>query len=241
MKIKFIGTGSSINSKRIGASILIEDSVLVDAPPAANSILWKNDIDFEKISHIFISHLHGDHYFGLPFILMEYELKKKDTELKIYGPQLLENNVRKILSLGFPNEDFNLIIEKSRSQIYKLNLKNVINIESLKLNVKPFKVHHLDMEAYGFIVDNSYNKILITADTELFEGLVKNIIECDCIIIDGTTLKGGLKGHISFEEIEILAEKFPLKNFYITHRGEYNHKNKKNNIILPIDGEVINV
>ncbi|MCI8363627.1 MAG: ribonuclease Z [Eubacterium sp.] len=239
MKIKFIGTGSSINSKRIGASVLIEDSILIDAPPAANSILWKDNINFEKISHIFISHLHGDHYFGLPFVLMEYGLKKKVSELKIYGPHSLEDNVKNVLRLGFPNEDFNIIKENSKSQFYKLN--NVINVEPLRINVNPFKVQHLDMEAYGFIVDNACSKTLITADTELFEGLEKNIIDCACIIIDGTTLKGGLKGHISFEEIEMLAERFPLKKFYITHRGEYSYKNKKNNIFLPIDGEVINV
>lgn len=239
MNVKFIGTGSSINSKRIGASILIEDSILIDAPPAANSILWKDDINFEKISHIFISHLHGDHYFGLPFVLMEYGLKKKVSELKIYGPHSLEDNVRKVISLGFPNEDFNIIKENSKSQFYKLN--NAINIEPLKITVNPFKVQHLDMEAYGFIVDNAFVKILITADTELFEELEKNIIDCDYIIIDGTTLKSGLRGHISFEEIEMLAERFPFKNFYITHRGEYSYKNKKNNIILPIDGEIINV
>lgn len=237
MKIQFIGTGSSINSKRFGASILIENSVLIDTPPAANSILKRENIIFEELSHIFISHLHGDHCFGLPLILMEYGLNKKKSDLSIYGPLLLENMAEKIVSLGFPNEEWELIKKNSKAIFHFIDAD--IKIDELNILVESFPVRHLGMEAYGFVVQDSKTNLLITADTELFGMLNKKIENCNNIIIDGTTLAPGLKGHISYQEIQQLAVKFPDKLFFVTHRGEYLFEQKQKNIIIPLDGEIV--
>ena len=47
-------------------------------------------VHFQKISHVFISHLHGDHYFGLVGLLSSMNLLGREKAIHIYGPPALE-------------------------------------------------------------------------------------------------------------------------------------------------------
>jgi len=49
--------------------------------------LRKHKIKFSRINHIFISHLHGDHFFGLPGLISTFRLLGRDKEMHIHGPK----------------------------------------------------------------------------------------------------------------------------------------------------------
>ena len=52
--------------------------------------LRKFKVSFTKISHIFISHLHGDHYFGLIGLISTFRLLGRENDLNIYAPEGLQ-------------------------------------------------------------------------------------------------------------------------------------------------------
>lgn len=64
---------------------------LADCGEGTQMQLKKYNIRFGKINHIFISHLHGDHYFGLIGLITTYHLLGRDRELHVYGPQGIED------------------------------------------------------------------------------------------------------------------------------------------------------
>ena len=51
---------------------------------------------FQSVNHIFISHLHGDHFYGLPGFLASMHLLGRKNELTIYGPKELEEIINMI-------------------------------------------------------------------------------------------------------------------------------------------------
>ena len=70
---------------------------LIDCAEGTQVQLRKNNIKFSKINHIFISHLHGDHFFGLVGLVSTFMLLNRTTDLHIYGPK----GIKEILFLQF--------------------------------------------------------------------------------------------------------------------------------------------
>src|SRR5213596_3338260 len=68
--------------------------LLVDCGEGTQMQMSLYKIRRSRIHHIFISHLHGDHYFGLPGLLTSLGLLGRETDLHIYAPAMLEGLMR---------------------------------------------------------------------------------------------------------------------------------------------------
>lgn len=73
---------------------------LIDCGEGTQIQLRKLKLRFSKINHIFISHLHGDHFFGLPGLVATFRLLGRKTPLHIYGPKGIKEAVSLLLKLG---------------------------------------------------------------------------------------------------------------------------------------------
>lgn len=88
MQLKFIGTSSGKASlKRNHSSILISNAnqnLLIDCGDGISRALLKQEINYNSINSILISHLHADHYSGLASLITQMKLSKRDEPLSIY-------------------------------------------------------------------------------------------------------------------------------------------------------------
>lgn len=73
---------------------------LIDCGEGTQVQLRKNKIKFSRINHIFISHLHGDHFFGLPGLISTFRLLGRSKEMHIYGPRGIKEAITLLLKLG---------------------------------------------------------------------------------------------------------------------------------------------
>ena len=73
---------------------------LIDCGEGTQVQLRKQKVRFSKINHIFISHLHGDHFFGLPGLVATFRLLVRVNPLHIYGPKGIKEAVTLLLKLG---------------------------------------------------------------------------------------------------------------------------------------------
>src|SRR5690606_24640228 len=71
-----------------------ETAYLIDCGEGTQLQMQKNKIKWSRIKHVFISHLHGDHYFGLIGLLASMGLQQRSTEIHIYAPEALEKIVQ---------------------------------------------------------------------------------------------------------------------------------------------------
>mgnify|MGYP001048731833 FL=1 len=81
---------------------------LIDCGEGTQVQLRKFKIKFARIKHIFISHLHGDHFFGLVGLIATFKLLGRDTPLHIYGPKGIKQAVLLQLKLGKTYTNFDL-------------------------------------------------------------------------------------------------------------------------------------
>ena len=85
---------------------------LIDCGEGTQVQLRKYRIKFSRINHIFISHLHGDHFFGLPGLISTFRLLGREKELHIYGPKGIKEAITLFLRLGDSWTNYPLIFHE---------------------------------------------------------------------------------------------------------------------------------
>src|SRR5699024_1377186 len=107
MEITFLGTGAGMPSKERNVSALILNLLqeinelwLFDCGEATQHKILRTTLKPRKISKIFISHLHGDHIFGLPGLLSSRSFLDGDEPVTIFGPVGIKEFVQTSLKVS---------------------------------------------------------------------------------------------------------------------------------------------
>lgn len=109
---------------------------LIDCGEGTQVQLRRNKIKFSKIKHIFISHLHGDHFYGLVGLVSTFRLLNRETELHIYGPKGIKEIITLQLKLANSWTNFPLIFHELTSKEPQLIYENT------KLSVTTIPLKH---------------------------------------------------------------------------------------------------
>ncbi len=117
---------------------------LIDCGEGTQVQLRKFKIKFSRIKHIFISHLHGDHFFGLPGLISTFRLLGRESELHIYGPKGIKEAITLFLKLGDSWTNYPLIFHELDSK----NTELLFEDETVRVSTIP-----LDHRVYtnGFL------------------------------------------------------------------------------------------
>lgn len=104
MKIKILGcyaaTPRTITNPTSQVLELKNHLFLIDCGEGTQVQLRKHKIKFSRIEHVFISHLHGDHFFGLIGLISTFMLLGREKDLHIYGPKGIKEAILLLLKLG---------------------------------------------------------------------------------------------------------------------------------------------
>ncbi len=104
MRVVFLGTGGTYPSKhRNVSSVLVQvgsEAVMFDCGEGTQRQLLHSTVSFMKISSIFITHLHADHFLGIAGLVQTMSLNGREKELAVYGPEGTARTVEAFLGLG---------------------------------------------------------------------------------------------------------------------------------------------
>lgn len=138
--VTILGSGAALpTGKRNPTSQYIfcnNRHILIDCGEGTQMQLRKFGIPFQRITHIFISHLHGDHFFGLPGLLSTMNLLGRNQGVTIYGPPTLETLLKNILECGGHKLTFGLKF------VPVTNDKEQLIFEDKLLEIKSFPLKH---------------------------------------------------------------------------------------------------
>lgn len=109
---------------------------LIDCGEGTQMALRNANVKFARIKHIFISHLHGDHFFGLPGLISTFQLLGREADLHIYGPKGIKEAILLLLKLGGAYTGFKLIFSELSSE------KSEVIFEDEKVWVKTIPLRH---------------------------------------------------------------------------------------------------
>lgn len=159
---------------------------LIDCGEGTQVQLRKHKIKFNRIKHIFISHLHGDHFFGLAGLISTFRLLGRETELHIYGPKGIKEVITLQMKLAdswtnyqlifheLTSEDSELIYENDDVEVFTIPLKHRVYTNGFlfkekegdrKLDIEALEDHNINVAYYrklkqGFDVKNEEGEII---------------------------------------------------------------------------------
>ena len=124
MKLTILGSSAStpkINKHTTSQLLKIKNHhILIDCGEGIQMQLRKLKISFSKISHIFISHLHGDHYFGLIGLISTFRLLGRTNDLNIYAPEGLQELINLHLKLSNSWLNYKVVFHTLKSKSEKI-------------------------------------------------------------------------------------------------------------------------
>lgn len=130
---------------------------LIDCGEGTQVQLRKNKIRFSKINHIFISHLHGDHFFGLIGLVSTFTLLNRNTDLHIYGPKGIKEIIKLQLRLSNSWTNYGLHFHELESK------ESEVIFEDDKVIVRTIPLKHR-VYTNGFLFEEKIDKRKLNTD-----------------------------------------------------------------------------
>ena len=144
---------------------------LIDCGEGTQIQLIKYRIKYSKIDNIFISHMHGDHFFGLIGLISTYHLLGREKPLHIYGPDRLNQTIENLLEAAYTKLKYDLIFHE-----LKIADKSLI-FEDKKLSVSSFPLNHR-IPTWGFIFNEKPKQLRINKSfVEEFKPSIEEILK----------------------------------------------------------------
>ena len=242
VRVHFLGTGDSVSaSGKHQAGYLVrgsETAVLLDCGSMVLASMKRDGLDPGMIDTVVLSHLHGDHFAGLPYLFIEYSYDApRRRPLRIVGPPGTSERVMGLYAaayremaakpLSFPLEFVHLLPGRPRE------------IDGVR--IEPFLVPHQDREvSLGLRLEIDGRAILYSGDTGWTEELVERSQGTDLFICECCYFETRLPFHLDYPRLAENRGRFGCKRMVLTHLGrEVLARREQVEIELGSDGLVV--
>lgn len=155
--INILGCGSALPTTRHLATSQVVDLrdklYMIDCGEGTQVQMRRMRVRFGRLAHIFISHLHGDHCFGLPGLISTLGMLGRTGELVVHGPKEIESYLRPVMDLFCRGMEFevrfnpvdtrshSLVMEDRSLSVYSIPLKHRIPTCGYLFAEKPKEAH----------------------------------------------------------------------------------------------------
>jgi ribonuclease Z len=147
--VVFLGTGGSLPSpKRNVTAVAVQlhsEIILFDCGEGTQRQFMFSSASFMKVSAVYISHLHGDHFLGLPALIQSMSFNGREKKLRVFGPPGMVKTMNDILGLGYFAPGF---------EIETRDLADGDVVEEGDFTVKAVAVEHT-VPSLGYVLEGS--------------------------------------------------------------------------------------
>jgi len=144
MRVIFLGTGGAIPTlERSHPSIAVffdGEYILLDAGEGTQKQIMKSGLGFARLTRIFISHLHGDHFLGIFPLIQTLSLLRRKKKLEIYSPAGLRDVLHELVSKAYLEPRFEV-------EVFEINGDRSFDFGKYEVNM--FHVFHGDTQTFG--------------------------------------------------------------------------------------------
>lgn len=221
VQVTVLGAGDAFGSGgRRQSSYLVRGpsaTFLMDAGPTVLAALKDAGRNSEEIDFILLSHLHGDHFGGLPFMIMEYLFERpRQRELLIAGPVGTPKRVMDLFR--------NMYKEASRRELpYRLRFETLVADESVTIGgvvVEPFAVPHQQREpSLGLTTRLDGKTILYSGDSGWTEEFVQRTGGVDLFLCECCYWETEVDFHINYPQFERNRGRIGARRIVLSHLG----------------------
>ena len=242
MNVTVIGSGTMSSQTRCNQSIMLDD-VLIDVGSGTVKKMEQLGIKTKDVNYLLLTHPHADHFVDLPNFLIGRGIRGENTNLLhiVCGKGMREKTI-KLFDLTFGDgkpEKYSNIENKFNIDFIELDDGEVFENNNLKITAYNLK-HGTCKPIIGFILEKENSPAVgYATDTIMCDNVLKICERANYLFLDATApVKSQM--HMGVENLIEISKRYPEKEIYAIHRGDYEHENIIE-INFPEDGDIIEI
>jgi ribonuclease BN (tRNA processing enzyme) len=218
LNFTFIGTGNAFAPNgSCYNGFLVGSRYLFEAPPTAVMAMNKLGVDINELDTIGISHHHGDHFLGLPFVLLHWKFLGRTKPVRIVGPPGTRSLAEDIGTRVYPGLlDIDYEIEWVEARPGE-------KVKAGALHLEPVEVKHdlrLDW-TLGYACELDGRRFAYTGDSAYCEGVEDLARDVDVLVSECASLDETIEVHMNLRDDipRVRALMRPDSHLILTHLG----------------------
>jgi ribonuclease BN (tRNA processing enzyme) len=217
--VQFLGSGDAFGSGgRLQACIHLRGastSVLLDCGASSVIAMKRFGVDPNDIEAILISHVHGDHFGGIPFFILDAQfLSKREKPLLIAGPPGIEERVRAAQEALFANSSKTM----QKFEIRFAEWQDRVPADVAGLRVTPYEVvHGSGAPPFALRLEAEGHTVAYSGDTEWTPALIEVSRDADLFICEANFFEKAMKFHLDYKTLMSHRSELSCKRLILTH------------------------
>jgi ribonuclease BN (tRNA processing enzyme) len=220
VELRFIGSGDAFGSGgRFQTCLHLSgagDPLLIDCGASSLVALKHAGVDPGQLGWILLSHLHGDHFGGLPFVILDGQFTRRTRPLVIAGPPGAARRVEAAMEVLFPGSAH--VTRRFSTEFREIP-------EDVRLPVGPagvtaFGVEHASgAPSYALRLEYGGKVIAYSGDTEWTERLVEAARDADLFVCEAYTFDRKVRYHLDYRTLREHLPRIGCRRVILTHMG----------------------
>ena len=222
MQLRFVGCGDAFGSGgRFNTCFHVTGenvNFLIDCGATSLPALKQHNIARENIDLILITHFHGDHFAGLPFLLLDAQFTRRSRPLVIAGPEGIETRLTQVMEALFEHSSQT----RQRFELSVIALRPEETRTFGAVTVTPFPVVHGESGGpfLGYRIEAEGRVIAYSADTEWTDTLIPLGRDANLLIAEAYYYDRIVKNHLSLKTLEAHLPEIKPKRLILTHMSD---------------------
>lgn len=221
MKVRFLGSGDAFGSGgRFQTCIHVESGasqLLLDCGASSLIAMRRFGVDPQAIDTVLLSHLHGDHFGGVPFLILDGQFKRRTRPLLVAGPPGVEKRVRDAMEVFFPGSTR---IERKFETRF-VELADRVAVEVGPVHVTGYEVSHASgAPPFALRITGEGKIVTYSGDTEWTESLVDAARGADLFIAEALSYDKRIRYHLDLATLLEHRSRLDCRRLILTHMGE---------------------
>jgi ribonuclease BN (tRNA processing enzyme) len=219
--VQFVGSGDAFGSGgRFQACISLrwgQAHVLLDCGASSLVALKRLGLEPSSIDAVLISHLHGDHFGGIPFLVLDQQFGRRERPLLVAGPPGLATRVVQAMDVLFPGSA--QVQRRFDLRLIELSARLAVQVGPVEATAVPV-VHASGAPAYGLRVAADDRLVAYSGDTEWTEALIELAAGADLFICEAYVFDKPIKYHLSYAALHEHRARLGCRRLILTHPGD---------------------
>lgn len=193
------------------------EPLLIDCGATALQVLKREQIDPASIGAVALSHLHGDHFGGVPWLILDGRFAKRSRPLVISGPVGTQERIRAAFEALYPGAP-------SAETPFAVRFEEYTERQPTSLGeavVTPFEViHQSGAPSYGLRVDYGGRVVAYSGDTEWTDSLLDLARGADLFVCECNFYDRRVPGHLDFQTLQDKRGQLDCRRLILTHMSQ---------------------
>jgi ribonuclease BN (tRNA processing enzyme) len=244
LHVTFLGTGDAFSAAgSFQAGYLVRNaaaSFLLDCGASTLTSMKRFGVDPSSVDFVVLSHLHGDHFAGLPYLLLEYKYEHpRQRPLQIAGPPGTEERVLALYRAAYRE----LAAQPLPFVLEFVEMPPGRAVQLGEVRLEPFRVPHQDTDvSLGVRVHVGARTVLYSGDTGWTEELIRRSENTDLFICECCFFETRLPVHLDYPRIAEHRARFGAQRMILTHLGrEVIARRRDIDLPLALDGLTVDL